>query len=592
MKRLVLAILFVLLFAGPGWTTTYYVASTGSNTSPYDTWEKAANLISTVAAIESDGDVFYLLNETHTVDGSLNIAASIYNENGDNDYTSCIIQGHAVNGGRIKLIGGTMTVQGITFQNNPSACDYGCIDIDNADVTINYCYFYNNKGRDAAANKQGSAMTSFTSSTSTLSCSHSIFESNESGRGGACYFNNQITPTFSDCTFTSNTAKHSSGGAIAASSCGQLTLTDCDFTGNSAETKGGAIEASNIDLSISGGSFTSNIGNYQGNSNGDGCAIHMQRSQNTSTNNTLSISGEITFDGNYAYNVDGGEVGDGGAIKTLGSDSDDMITFTISDAIFQNNYAYQGGGLMTGRYSSGTVSRCYFYNNGAFDHGGGAYRGGVLAANAGETTTFNTCIFISNKTGYQSDMTSQSAGDGHGGGVGVTAYAKVILNNCSFYDNKAWGTDSEGDGFDHWDHTTDNICDGDDNRSELINCVFYGSGSNVEIKSDSGTNGTSPCMKTVNYCAYESGEATTPDFSPTNIVTLTSSPFMNASNGDFRLRLDSPARGAATDPIALGLTEDFRERKYRASGPWDIGPYQSSRTFVTLGEMILPIYLP
>ena len=45
--------------------TIYYVDNAGSNTSPYDTWAKAANAIATIAALDAAGDTVYIAS-THT----------------------------------------------------------------------------------------------------------------------------------------------------------------------------------------------------------------------------------------------------------------------------------------------------------------------------------------------------------------------------------------------------------------------------------------------------------------------------------------------------------------------------------------------
>jgi hypothetical protein len=58
MKRLTqitLAIILFLALAVPGWAATYYVSPTGSNTPPYDTWAKAANLSSTAITAGNAG---------------------------------------------------------------------------------------------------------------------------------------------------------------------------------------------------------------------------------------------------------------------------------------------------------------------------------------------------------------------------------------------------------------------------------------------------------------------------------------------------------------------------------------------------------
>jgi hypothetical protein len=93
MKKLPI-IFIVLLFALPGLAATYYVSPTGSNTSPYDTWAKAANLPSTaLTAGNSDtgGDgphIMYVAPGTYS--GQMNIA--------DNDWAAATIIGTAAHG--------------------------------------------------------------------------------------------------------------------------------------------------------------------------------------------------------------------------------------------------------------------------------------------------------------------------------------------------------------------------------------------------------------------------------------------------------------------------------------------------------------
>lgn len=56
--------------------TTYYVDSAGSNTSPYDTWAKAANSIGTIAAIDAAGDTIYMANTHAETNPSLSFAGT------------------------------------------------------------------------------------------------------------------------------------------------------------------------------------------------------------------------------------------------------------------------------------------------------------------------------------------------------------------------------------------------------------------------------------------------------------------------------------------------------------------------------------
>ena len=55
MRRLLFSILILLALAAPAWPTTYYVSPSGSNTSPYDTWAKAATAPATVISLNPSG---------------------------------------------------------------------------------------------------------------------------------------------------------------------------------------------------------------------------------------------------------------------------------------------------------------------------------------------------------------------------------------------------------------------------------------------------------------------------------------------------------------------------------------------------------
>jgi len=61
-----------------GIMTVRYVASTGSNTSPYDTWAKACTTLKTVTDLMGAGDVTYAKNEAHaiTIDTSYTLAGT------------------------------------------------------------------------------------------------------------------------------------------------------------------------------------------------------------------------------------------------------------------------------------------------------------------------------------------------------------------------------------------------------------------------------------------------------------------------------------------------------------------------------------
>ena len=55
MSRILLSLLILLSLAGRAWPNTYYVSPAGSNTSPYDTWAKAATAPATVISLNPSG---------------------------------------------------------------------------------------------------------------------------------------------------------------------------------------------------------------------------------------------------------------------------------------------------------------------------------------------------------------------------------------------------------------------------------------------------------------------------------------------------------------------------------------------------------
>ena len=65
MKRCLIPIL--LLLAGNAWGATYYVSTRGSNTSPYNTWAKAANNLSAILSFAlKDSNTIYIAPGNYT----------------------------------------------------------------------------------------------------------------------------------------------------------------------------------------------------------------------------------------------------------------------------------------------------------------------------------------------------------------------------------------------------------------------------------------------------------------------------------------------------------------------------------------------
>lgn len=104
---------------------TIYVSPTGSNTSPYDTWAKAATSLNTaINAATSDGDVIVCKNVTTHVFTitltTLSASITIQNENGDDDYSGTVINVQGASSIKLLADGKTITFKGITFDGGDS----------------------------------------------------------------------------------------------------------------------------------------------------------------------------------------------------------------------------------------------------------------------------------------------------------------------------------------------------------------------------------------------------------------------------------------------------------------------------------------
>ncbi len=150
-------------------------------------------------------------------------------------------------------------------------------------------------------------------------------------RGGGMY-NNQGSPTLTNCTFRNNSAENDGGGMYNRLS--STVLTNCSFIGNSADHGGGGI-------------------------------------QTIFSNMTLIDS---TFSGNWG--------GQGGAMYNHGDPSP-----MIRNCTFDRNSA-NFGGVMQNRFSGPTLINCIFSGN-------SAYEGGVIRDITSNSTLTN-CTFVAN----------------------------------------------------------------------------------------------------------------------------------------------------------------------------------------------------
>ncbi len=130
------------------------------------------------------------------------------------------------------------------------------------------------------------------------------------------------------------------------------------------------------------------------------------------SNSTLSMSGDITLQNNYAFN--------GGVINAISSSK-----ISLSSVIFQNNKANYNGGALNFTGSTASINNCQFLNN-----IGGA-RGGAIFSQG--TLTLTNSNFDGNiLQGYTHDTNSKI----HGGTLAV-AGGTTTITNCEFKNSVA-----------------------------------------------------------------------------------------------------------------------------------------------------------
>lgn len=133
-----------------------YVASTGSNTAPYDTWAKAATAPLTATAAAAANDTIYQHAETFTiaVDNNYTLAAGVRwictndktNEPPQTLSTAGTIDGSGTNGVDISIAGGPAYVYGLRFKVGGTGTT-GILSFANSDldsITLEDCFFHIN----------------------------------------------------------------------------------------------------------------------------------------------------------------------------------------------------------------------------------------------------------------------------------------------------------------------------------------------------------------------------------------------------------------------------------------------------------------
>ena len=283
-------------------------------------------------------------------------------DNGDAETISLIdcqfVDNHSTNNyaGAVYAIDGHLVIQGCGFTNNSARVYGGAIYAAGAqDMTIQNCEFENNAAGVV------------------------------SGHGGAIY-NNSLLQTIRNTVFKDNSAFHS-GGAIYASA-GDHIITDCEFSGNEANTTvaghgGGAmyIAGNYYNSSFSNCTFTANTAPNQ-----QGGALYILNSyRNIDLVDVTFHDNEAGTLGGAIYNANAG-----GTNRYLRTDFVNSTAGERGGAVYQTGWNHldeyrhcafitnsvsglsnlEGGALFLNNARTARVANCTFFGNLAEKDGG------------------------------------------------------------------------------------------------------------------------------------------------------------------------------------------------------------------------------
>jgi hypothetical protein len=292
-----------------------------------------------------------------------------------------------------------------------------------------------------------------------------------------------------------------------------------------------------------------------------GAGLFLRRSEAHTAPVALTVAGGL-FRGNAGDLSAGLGAGDGGGILVKGHPGARMVSVTVTDTDFVENYNDQGGGLYVGRYATGSVIRCRFLRNIGHSQAGGAAKGGFSPENTGETVIFATCEFTGNRAGVDRDGEVTGAFS-RGGGLLVRHYPRAELYHCTFSDNRAAGSEwTMGDGLAH--AAEGGAFDTDAKRCALYGCVFYGPGSG-----DYQVRANPDGFSAVDRCAFAPGAFFSAGVEPTGTVWLEDSPFV--APDDPRPAAGSPCIDAAG---FWGYDRDLAGQPVPQGAAPDIGAYE------------------
>jgi hypothetical protein len=393
----------------------------------------------------------------------------------------------------------------------------------------------------------------------------SFIECESGGAGGAIFAANGVDLTLQSSVFEGSEARFTGstvfGGAIAvfADTAGaSLVLDSCVILDSTSWGPGGAVYVQDAPLVMRDTEVRGSRSAVGGVTNwGAGAGVFLRRAGSDPTPIEL-IAERCSFVDNRADLTLGTGGADGGGLMIRGSDALSPVDATIIECRFERNFSDQGAGLYVGRSVNATIERCLFLENTAQTNGGGAYKGGELAANIGETALFSYCVFARNRAGWDQNGHPIDTG-GFGGAFMVRRNPRAEFHHCTFADNLSGPNGKRGDAIFLWNEgwaLTD-----DRQRSRIVNCLFYGEFGNAEqVRAEF------QAISEIVHSAWESGQVFAHATAMSGTVVLGEPPFVGPD--DWRLRPTSECVDAGSavveydidfvgTPVPLGAAVDI-----------------------------------
>ena len=325
------------------------------------------------------------------------------------------------NGGGIFNNFGVMTVFGSTFDTNWADYGGGILNFGRegtASLTVSASIFTNN-----SVTENGGGLLNYCG---TMAVSYSTFSDNLAKYGGGIFnngFHEQATLEVHRSTFSANTATDGGGGINNL--YGVATVTESAFDGNFANNSGGGIMNCGGTMTVSDSTISCNQAYFGGGVFNDG----------TDVNASLTILNSTLLE-NTAN-------GDGGGIKNQHG------TVTATDAIFTNNSARHGGGILNYGISD-TVSLVIldskFTGNSATINGGGIANYGGIAELSNSKFLQNTAIcggaIVNDGSSTPATLTalgstfSENSATDNGGAI-INYNGSMAVQDASFSSNSA-----------------------------------------------------------------------------------------------------------------------------------------------------------